>query len=555
MQGTDPNLPSRYGASGGQALEIKPGLITLDFQQATYDEMATTLYGGGPLFMRTLNDLQLTSRGLEQAAGYRLVSDTALASTIRNISDFDNSSTPPAYTPRPIVLTLNATLGQLNVYDYDGGAFILRGNIAPGVSYVAGDGSFVQYGLDSYFAPNTAGSLAIQKKAYGANYADAPGTAPKASSIVQFGSRLIAIAADGDFDKVQWPDNGNYDLWTGTSSGSVLVLPEGYFNDQNPLVAGALVEQGTMLFRRNTITLMSVTGQSTAPFRFATTIPGLGLAGKQAIVRTSLCSGLFFVTNGYSVVYYNNGELTDIGYPIRDTLIRHCSSSVTLAIDEVNADLWLMTQSHTTVLYKFNLTEFLARKRVLWSRVDTSSLTTAGGGEFVDAISSVFQVVVASSEVLTETGDTLQTETASDLMTDIPFATTLKSVWLGCNNFKIVGTDYSSITTAATSETVDIRIAGEEVTVAKFRMIGYNYGGYTPSPVSVRFSMDAGATWSAVQTFTPVSTLGFQMFTGSLNITGRFIRVEFSMPTGVTQRTFAVQRMELLVNDRGRGTN
>jgi len=555
MIGPDPNLPSRYGTVLGQGLEIKPGLISLDFQQAMFDEMATTLFTGGPLFMRTLNDLQLTSQGLEQCAGYELINPTALTNTIRNISDFDNSTVPSEYVPKPIVLSLTNNAGELNVYDWDGTQFQLRGVITPGTTAVTGDGSFVQYGLVSYLAVNTNGSLSIQSKVYGANYATAAGTPPTASAIMQLGNRLVALAAANDASKAQWTDNGNYDLWTGTSSGSAIVLPEGFFNDQNPMIVGSLVEQGALIFRRNTIVLMSVTGQSAAPFRFATIIPGLGIAGKQAVARTSLCRGLFFVTNGYSVMYYDNGQLQDLSYPIRYSIQQTGASSVTLAIDEANADLWLMVQSHTMTLFRLNLNEFLERKRILWNKVDTSSLTAIGGTDTVDTIGAVFSPANISQDILTEGGVELLTEAGVILVTDIPFVSTLKNLWIACSNFKIVGTKYSTIASTAVSETVDMRVSGEEVTIDRFRLIGYNYTGITPSPVNVAFSMDSGVTWSTTTTFTPNSNKGFQLFDGTLNLTGKFIRIRFGMPTAVSARTFAVQRMELLVNDRGRGTN
>lgn len=535
MNVPDVALVDRYGQSLGPGVSIKPGLMTLDFQSAAYDEMATTIFPGvsqynpGPLFMRVLSDLQLTSRGLEQCVGYSVKNSSALAGQIRNISDFDNSTTPPTETSRPIVLSANGTLGQLNVYDWNGAAFQLRGNIAPGATILQGDGSFVQYGSASYYASNTAGATAIQKKIYGANYADAPGTPPTASAIIQLGNRLIAIAAGNDYTKVQWTDNGNYDSWTGSSSGSAIVLPEGYSNDQDPMVAPMLVEQGALIFRRNTVVLMSPTGVSAAPFRFATVVPGLGLAGKQALARSCLSTGFFFASDGYNIYYYDKGETVDIGFPIQGTLRLYSQPSMVLAIDEVNGDLWVLNGGPSGTIYRFNVIEFLARKRVLWSVVNTSNFPAGLGSVNVDTIGSVYESTIA-------------------------FNTTLKSLWIAGTAFKIMTTTTATVG-GGSAQTVDIRVPGNEITLDRFRLIGYNYGGVTPSQVAVRFSMDTGATWSEFTTLSPTSTVGFQIFDGTVNLTGKFIRVEITELQSASSKTFAVQRMELLINDRGRGTN
>jgi hypothetical protein len=238
----------------------------------------------------------------------------------------------------------------------------------------------------------------------GGGYHD--GTTHRALQVASYQSRLILISPYNyesasktwtiSSQRVQYPQAGKLETWTGTGSGFVDLLDTGGFNVFSAPLGGQHI-----VYQTNGIWTLRHVGGSTVfdPYPY---IPDLGLIAPHMLaVRNNIH---YFMGTDYNIYAYNGGSVyKPIGDPIHADIENEISKSFEyrcwMALDERAERLWVffVADGDSFIRYAYGMDT----RTGAWQKRDFTEIFTDG------AINGVTSVSLVGAQTYT-TGDTYQ---------------------------------------------------------------------------------------------------------------------------------------------------
>lgn len=224
-----------------------------------------------------------------------------------------------------------------------------------------------------------------------------------AISVLPFGNRLLAFGY-GEPNAIGWSVNGDFQDWAGVGSGTLIYVdPNGQYVDQ--ILSGApLTAQTLAIFARGNIYRGFLTGNASQAIGVTSGISGLGCEAYGTAVPVGPL-GVAFIGADHMVYLLNSAfNLTPIGEAIHKDLkaAGYNPMIVQGVYDRANGAYKIGVGS---VIYTFNLKEFVTTGKKQWTRDTTAASVTAMGiglpnsGEgilgspvFADANNEVFSI-------------------------------------------------------------------------------------------------------------------------------------------------------------------
>lgn len=243
--------------------------------------------------------------------------------------------------------------------------------------------------------------------------------APRAQFIAALGNRLIAAgirdaAGNVDGNLVAWSaDNALVTNWTSADlgAGSAVILSEVGGSSGDPIIGLSTSQSGGIIYRQNSMVLISRTGINDQPFRFTTIVRGLGLfqgsdqgggAGYRIAkpVHIGMALGDIFVGGDLNVYLFNPpNQPIPIGDPIWKALLSSPPANLTSGIRTVfNAKSNEYTLAGFGGLsYTMDLRQLVTNQKLVWRRTGSISNLFGIGYNDIPDIGSGVGVLIAKN--------------------------------------------------------------------------------------------------------------------------------------------------------------
>jgi hypothetical protein len=331
--------------------------------------------------------------------------------------------------------------------------------------------------------------------------------APNASTIINFGDRIVAAGIDEHPLKLQWSVRNDHTDWTGVGSGYEELFGGAGAESDRLMKLVCVNDEVAVIFRERSLQHIIVTGIALTPFRFSRVEGGRGIIAPASAKNTPI--GIVHVTEDNIYAYTLNGY-TPIGNEVKTeilgamynhNLMQACYNPATLKYHLLvwqGASLPMMGSPAT--IYTFNLRENTWTRREYASTCGIQCLGVASDpstGGTIDSLSGTIDNLSGTIDdlgrqagfkrmlVLGTIGSGVMRETSS--YTEDHYAT--------------------FVATAVPSELRTMQLVGssreKRVTVTSME-IEYTSSGATTLPLE--YSLDNGVTWTAYGTFSLVAT-------------------------------------------------